>query len=65
MFKSEFKYEPHLDQVKTRYIDLQFHSLDLVRTCLKSNEVEALNQSAQLERDTVPSAMLSKLRSTL
>ena len=56
MFKSEFK---------IGNIGLQFQSLELVRTCLKLNEVDTLDRSPQLKIEDVPSAMLSKMKSTL
>ena len=66
MFKSEFKFEPYLELLKDpKYIGLQFQSLELVRTCLKLNEVDTLDRSPQLKIEDVPSAMLSKMKSTL
>ena len=43
----------------------QFQSLELVRTFLKLNEVETLDQSPQLKIEDVRSAMLWKMKSNL
>ena len=65
MFKSEFKFEPYIDLIKinSKYRIVVFKYL--VRTCWKSNEVVALDQSPQLKIDDVTSAMLPKMLYTL
>ena len=64
IFKSEFKFEPYLDLIKILNIGSQFQSLEPVRTCLKSNEVDTLDLLPQLKIDAVLSAMLLKMNST-
>ena len=63
IFKSEFKFEPYLDLVKILNIGSQFQSLEPVRTCLKSNEVDTLDLLPKLKIDAVLSAMLLKMNS--
>ena len=64
IFISEFKFKPYVDLVKILRIGSQFQSLEPVRTCLKSIEIDTLDLLPQLKTDAVLCAMLLKMNST-